>query len=99
MISKFIVKARSCTLDIKTQKSWKYEDKNCVGCGLREEIGNEILNCEKLGKYEENQEIPLYEWFYSENCSRMILAAKEFMKRLKIRQKILENGQKIRKLY
>ena len=90
-ISKFIVKARSCTLDIKTQKSWKYEDKACVGCGLKEENGNEILNCEKLGTYEENQEIPAYEWFYSENCSKMVMAAKEFMKRLKVRQRILEN--------
>ena len=43
MISKCIVKARLSTLDVKTQKSWKYEDKTCVGCGLKEENGNEIL--------------------------------------------------------
>ena len=91
MISKCIVKARSCTLDVKTQKSWKYEDKTCVGCGLKEENGNEILNCEKLGTYEENQEIPVHEWFYSENCNKIVMAAKEFMKRLKVRKRILEN--------
>ena len=90
MISKFIVKARSCTLDIKTQKAWKYEDKTCVGCELKEETGNEVLNCEQLGKYEENQELPAYDWFYSENYSKMFLCAKEMMKRLKVRQKIIE---------
>ena len=90
MISKFIVKARSCTLDIKTQKAWKYEDKTCVGCELKEETGNEVLNCEQLGKYEKNQEIPAYDWFYSENYSKMLLCAKEMMKRLKVRQKIIE---------
>ena len=73
MISKFIVKARSCTLDIKTQKAWKYEDKTCVGCELKEETGNEVLNCELLGNY-----------------SKMFLCAKEMMKRLKVRQKIIE---------
>ena len=29
--SKFIFKARAKTLDIKTHKGWKYDDKTCIG--------------------------------------------------------------------
>ena len=76
-IRKFIVKARACTLDIKTQKSWKYEDKICVGCNTKEETGNEILTCEKLGKYQENQEIQENDWLYSENCEKMYVVPKK----------------------
>ena len=76
-VSKFIVKARACTLDIKTQKSWKYEDKTCVGCNTKEETGDEILNCEKLGKYQENQVIPEYDWLYSENCEKLYVVPKK----------------------
>ena len=57
----------------------------------KEETGNEILTCEKLGKYQENQVIPEYDWLYSENCEKIVCCAKEIMKRLKARQKILEN--------
>ena len=44
-VSKFIFKARSKKLDIKMQKKWKYEDKLCSGCKVREETGDEILSC------------------------------------------------------
>ena len=53
-ISKFITKARAKTLNIKTHKSWKYEDRACLGCKIREESGDEISTCEMFGKYEEN---------------------------------------------
>ena len=33
-ISKLIFEARGYTLDIKTQKKWKYSDKLCCGCEL-----------------------------------------------------------------
>ena len=56
-ISKLIVKARACTLDIKTQKSWKYEDKICVSCNTKEETGNEIFTCEKDKKDREEEEL------------------------------------------
>ena len=59
-ISKFIAKARAKTLDLKTQKGWKYEDKLCSGCNIREESGDEILTCEKFGKYTANENIPEY---------------------------------------
>ena len=56
-ISKFIAKARAKTLELKTHKSWKYDDKLCSGCNTREESGDEILTCEKFGKYQENETI------------------------------------------
>ena len=59
-ISKFISKARAKTLEIKKHKSWKYEDKKCSGCKIREESGDKILTCEKFGSYGENEKIPTY---------------------------------------
>ena len=49
-ISKVIYKARGMTLDIKTQKKWKYSDTLCSGCLVNEETGEEILRCENLVK-------------------------------------------------
>ena len=44
-ISKLIFKARGKTLDIKTNKKWKYDDDLCVGCGVNVETVDEILTC------------------------------------------------------
>ena len=91
-ISKFIVKARAKSLDIKTHKSWKYEDRTCTGCKNREETGDEILLCEHFGKYEKSEKIPAYEWFFGDNVSEMMYCAEVMSKRLKIREKMLDNG-------
>ena len=89
--SKFIFKARSKTLNIKTQKSWKYEDKVCIGCNVREETGNEKLTCWYLVK--ESLTISIhYEMFYGESVSDMILVAKIMMKNMQKRQEIIDNG-------
>ena len=91
-ISKFITKARAKTLEIKTHKSWKYDDRECSGCKIREESGDEILTCESFGKYEENEEIPSYSWFFRNKTSDMIYCAKVMMDRMKARKRLLENG-------
>ena len=91
-ISKFIVKARAKTLDIKTHKSWKFEDRIWTGCNVREESGDEILTCGQFGKYEENEIIPAYSWFFDGKISDMVYCAKVMMKRMKARKVILENG-------
>ena len=44
-LSQLIFKARSQTLDIKTQQKWRYADSTCIGCKTREELGVEILIC------------------------------------------------------
>ena len=62
--SKFIFRAK--TLNIKTIKSWKYEDKLCIGCNVREENGNEILTCWYLGKGSLTKPIH-YDMFYGES--------------------------------
>jgi hypothetical protein len=85
-ISKFITKARAKTLDIKTHKSWKYEDRACRGFKIREESG------EIFGKYEENEEIPSYSVFFKNKTSDMIYCTKVLMKRMKTRKRLLENG-------
>jgi hypothetical protein len=89
--SKFIFKARAKTLDIKTQRSWKYGDKICIGCNVREESGNEILTCWFFG--EENLTKPIhYDMFYGDSVSDMILVATVMMKKMEKRQTILDNG-------
>ena len=90
-VSRFIFKARSKTLDIKMQKKWKYEDKLCSGCKVREETGEEILSCWYFGK-EENVKPITYGMFYCESISDMILVAKCMMERLKRRKAILDTG-------
>ena len=90
-ISQFIFKARCKTLEIKTHKKWKFEDKICTGCKLREETGDEVLSCEGFGEtLLENQ--PKYEWFYSNEVQKMIDCAKVMIQKLKKREKLIENG-------
>jgi hypothetical protein len=74
-ISKFITKARAKKLEIKTHKSWKYKDRACSGCKIREESGNKILTCESFGKYDENEKIPTYSCFFRNKTSDMIYCA------------------------
>ena len=88
--SKFIFKARSKTLDIKMQRGWKYKDKMCMGCQVKDETGDEILNCEGFGRKSETNKMK-YDWFYGQSVN-MIEAAKEMIKRLKIRQKLMEES-------
>ena len=89
--AKFIFKARVQSLDIKCQEKWKYSDNICIGCNIREETGEEILNCSFLG--EDKFEKPLYyDMFYQKSVSDMILVAKAMMMKLKIRKEIIENG-------
>ena len=89
-VSKFIFKARSMTLNIKTQKSWKYQDKICVGCGVQNETGDEILICDGLSDGTINQitQQISYDMLYSGNIGDMIDVAKTLIKRLKVRDKL-----------
>ena len=45
-LARLIFKARFLTLDIKSQRKWKFTDKWCIGCHINEETGQEILICE-----------------------------------------------------
>ena len=90
-LSKVIFKARSNTLDVKMNKRWKYEDVMCIGCQVREESGEELLNCESYGENGEEKENISYKMFYGESHSDMFLAASIIMKRLKKRQVIMDN--------
>ena len=48
-VRRFIFKARSKTLDIKTQNKWKYDNLLCSGCHMKEESEDEILACNIFG--------------------------------------------------
>ena len=91
-ISKFICKARSKTLDLKTHKKWKYENIHCIGCKVNDESGDEVLHCESFGSYKIGEAKPNYNWFYSDSVNDMIYCAKIMMTRLKVRNSMLENG-------
>ena len=89
-LAKLIFKARSQTLDIKTHKKWKYADNLCSGCKVKEETGQEILECKKLN--DNCNGSVKYSDFYSENISDIIMTGKILQKNLKRRQEILETG-------
>ena len=73
------------------QKKWKFEDKLCSGCKVREETGEEILSCWYFRK-EENVKPMTYDMFYCESISDRILVANSMMERLKRRKAILDTG-------
>ena len=91
-VSKFIYKARSMTLNIKTKKSSKYSVKTCVGCDVKSETGDEILSCTGLMENTSdkiNQSL-FYDMLFVGKSSEMAEVAKTLMKKLKVRDKILE---------
>ena len=86
-VTKVIYKARGKTLDVKLQKKWKYSDTLCSGCQENEESGEEILKCESFG---ENSENASYSMFYSIEVLEQISVGKVMMKKLKAKEKIIE---------
>ena len=62
-------------------------DTLCSGCLVNEESGEEVLRCTFLG---ENIEKISYGWFYSKLVSEQISAGKIMMKKLKTKDKIVE---------
>ena len=96
-VAKFVYKARSKTLDIKTQKSWKFKDKLCIGCGVNCETGDEILSCTGLETEQEKDENTtqsvFYDLFFVGKTSEMVEVAKVLMKRLKVRDKLLDDQE------
>ena len=92
-LAKLIFKARSQTLDIKTQRKWKYADILCTGCLLKEETGQEILLCKKLNdKNMTSNESVMYSDFYSDNIYDIVKTGKRLQDNLKRRNEILEAG-------
>ena len=70
------------------QKQWKYDDKICIGCKQNEETGDEILSCNSYGDQNMTKTIK-YDCFFSDPV-QMVEAAQVLMKRLKIRQKLID---------
>ena len=77
-------------MDIKAQKKWKYEDKLCIGCSMKDETGEEILLCRKLSDTNNENEQMNYNWFYENSINDMVKVAKNLSERLKNRQKIID---------
>ena len=91
-LSIIIFKARSLTLDIKLHKKWKFKDTVCVGCGEREESGEEILECDGFDK-ERKEKISnkmSYDKFFDGTSIQMVELAQVLKKRLKVRGKIMQ---------
>ena len=86
-VSRTIFRARGKCLQIKMQQKWRFKDTLCVGCKVREETGEEILECEKFGKNELGLD---YKMFF-ENQEKQILVGKEMEKRMRQRKKMLED--------
>ena len=84
---------RGKTLEIKEHKKWKYENVICVGCGKNIETEKELLECPGFceGVDTSMEKLP-YSVVFGGKVSDMVRVAKEVRKRLKVREKILENG-------
>ena len=86
-VSTMSYRARGQILDIKMQKKWKFYDKLCSGCNLKEESGEEILKCKSFGG---NSEKLAYTILFSEHLSEQLCVGKAIMEKLKARKKIRE---------
>ena len=92
-MSKLIFKARGRNLDIKEHKKWKYADNLCVGCQVNVESEQELLSCPGFSDSNEttNEEIE-YSLVFGENVNEMVKIGREIRKRLKVREKLMDNG-------
>ena len=71
-VAKLKFKARSMTLDLKMQKKWRYEDTTCIGCGVNNETGEEILSCSGYSDSKDDfwEQSVMYSIFYCEKQVR-----------------------------
>ena len=92
-MSKLIFKARGRNLDIKEHKKWKYADNLCVGCQVNVETEQELLSCPGFSDSNEttNEEIE-FSLVFGENVNEMVKIGREIRKRLKVREKLMDNG-------
>ena len=77
----------------KTQKNWKYSDSICVGCGVNEETGDEVISCSGFSDNKEKEEnIPIksYQLFVDGKVTKMSNVAKLMMRNLQVREKLLD---------
>ena len=83
------------TLNTKTQKSWKYSDLLCVGCGVNSETGDKIIKCIGLNEGEKKDFIQIlcYDTCYSGKNSEILEVVKILMKKLKVRDKLLKEQE------
>ena len=80
-------------LIFKLQRKWKFTDKWCVGCQIKEETGQEILICEKFNLENSYAKDPInYDNFYSNDIKKIVTAGKLIENGLRKRTKILETG-------
>ena len=87
--SKMIFKARTKSLDIKTLKSWKYDDDLCVGCNTSKESIEEILSCDALSDGKETEKVE-YEWLFGGNDRQIQQVGASLIMRMRKREKLLE---------
>ena len=82
-----ICKARGKTLDIKLQIRWKYNDTLCSGCKVNENSVDDMLG---FGSFGESSEKISYSLFYSNEVLDQISVGKVMMKKLKAKEKMIE---------
>ena len=73
------------------QKQWKYSNNMCIGCGINNETGEEIISCSGYGETSDLGGKPvLYSNYYYGTTSEMSRTARIMMKRLKTRENLME---------
>ena len=90
VLAKLILKARGRNIDIKGHKKWKFDDDICVGCQLRQECEQELVDCPGFKSDEIRQEDIEFSVVFGQNSSEMFKLALIIQSRLKMRKKILD---------
>ena len=75
------------------EKKWKYADNICIGCKIREESGEEILQCDILNIENRRAEFPVkYSDLYSKSIGDIVKVGKLLENGLKRRDQVIEMG-------
>ena len=89
-MSRFVFLLRSRMLDVRCNYKNKYIDILCPLCKSDQDTQQHILVCSVLKGEEIVGEIPLYEYLWQRDTSKLILTASILKKRFEKRQKILK---------
>ena len=92
-IAKVIFKARGKNLEIKEHKKWKFSDNICVGCDVNFESEAELLACPGLAEQGHPDEKLSFKSLFGKNTSEMYKVGREIRKRLKCRERIIEQNK------
>ena len=96
-LSKFIFQARTRMLEVKCNFKNKYSE-NDLECPLKCTLNDSqkhLLLCNKLEHHQIIEQLPQYEYLFSEHVNKQLKVGKILEERYKIRKKLLSSGPRV----